>query len=118
MIYPQEIEVWYILPVIRKELAKELLNHNLSQKEIAIKLGLTEAAVSQYINKKRAALINLDKKIKEAIQKSAERIINTNTNIIKEIESINSLIWKDKTICKIHSQYDKTIKNTCNLCFE
>ena len=79
MLYPQEIEVWYTLPVIRKELAKELLNYNLSQKEIAIKLGLTEAAISQYIHEKRATLINLDDKIKKAIQISAKKIVTVNT---------------------------------------
>ena len=48
MIYPQEIEVWYVLPVIRSELAKELLNHNLTQKEISLKLGITEAAMFKH----------------------------------------------------------------------
>lgn len=117
MIYPQEIEVWYILPVIRKELAKELLNYKLSQKEIASKLGLTEPAVSQYINEKRATLTILDKKIKEAIANSARRIVKNNSSVIKEVQSINNLIWRNKTICKIHMQNDKSVKRDCNVCF-
>lgn len=118
MMYPQEIEVWYILPVIRKELAAELLNYNLTQKEIASKLGITEAAISQYLNEKRAKLINLDSEIKEEIQKSAYNIAKKNANIIKEVQSISNLIKNNKTICKIHMQNDKTIRKNCNLCFE
>ena len=52
---PQEIEVRYILPAIRRELARIFIQeHNLSQKEAANVLGLTEAAISQYLHYKRA----------------------------------------------------------------
>ena len=118
MLYPQEIEVWYILPVIRKELAKSLLEKGLTQKQIAQKMNITEAAVSQYIKEKRATLIKLNNKIKREIEKSSNRIIKKNSSIIKEIKSINNLIWKDKIICKIHQKYDKLMKNKCNLCFK
>ncbi|MEK6835196.1 MAG: helix-turn-helix domain-containing protein [Nanoarchaeota archaeon] len=117
MIYPQEIEVWYILPLIRKELAKELLKYNLTQKEIALKLGLTESAISQYINQKRANNLVLYKEIKEEIENSAKRIAN-NSNSMKEIQNISKLFWETKGICKIHSQYDKSISKKCNVCFE
>jgi len=118
MMYPQEIEVWYILPLIRKEIAKELLNHNLNQKEIALKLGITEAAVSQYINEKRANISTINKEIKEIIQNSAEKIVKNNANPIKEIQNISDFIWKNKTICKIHMQNDRSVKKGCNICFE
>ena len=117
MIYPQEIEVWYILPSIRKELSKELLKYNLNQKEIALKLGLTEAAVSQYINEKRANEFILDKKISNAIKESARKIID-NGNIMKEIQNISKLFWETRGICKIHMQHDKSITKSCALCFE
>jgi hypothetical protein len=45
---PQEIEVWYIIPAIRKELAKRLVQHHeVAQKDVAELLGVTEAAISQ-----------------------------------------------------------------------
>ena len=117
MIYPQEIEVWYILPLIRKELTKELLNYNLNQKEIAFKLGVTEAAVSQYINEKRASITLLDKSIKNAIEESAKKIAHNNT-VMKEIQSISKLFWETRSICKIHIQNDKSIAKNCDLCFK
>ena len=45
----------YIMPVFRSLIARELTNtHKLTQVEAAQKLGTTQAAISQYINSKRA----------------------------------------------------------------
>ena len=45
----------YVLPVFRSLVAKELVNtHHLTQVDAAQKLGTTQAAISQYINSKRA----------------------------------------------------------------
>jgi predicted transcriptional regulator len=46
---PCEIVVWYVLPVVRREIAKSLVSDfGLNQRTAAGKLGITEAAVSQY----------------------------------------------------------------------
>lgn len=115
MIYPQEIEVWYVLPAIRRELTKSLVSHGLSQKEIAIKLEVTEAAVSQYIKEKRASSIKFNPVIKEEIQKSAKRIMKNN-NVMKEIEHIIHLMKKTKVLCQIHHRYDKNLPGICDIC--
>ena len=45
----------FVLPMFRSSVAKELLiTHHLTQVEAAKKLKTTQAAVSQYINSKRA----------------------------------------------------------------
>ena len=45
----------FVLPVFRSLVAKELINtHNLTQVEAAQRLRTTQAAISQYINSKRA----------------------------------------------------------------
>ena len=62
---PCEIIVWQILPVIRKEFAKSLIeNHKLTQRKVAEKLGITEAAVSRYLSKKRGDKEVIDKERK------------------------------------------------------
>ena len=45
----------YAVPLFRSMVAKELINtYNLTQTETAQRLGTTQAAISQYINSKRA----------------------------------------------------------------
>jgi predicted transcriptional regulator len=45
----------YVLPLFRSLVAKELINtYKLTQVEVAKKLGTTQAAISQYVNSKRA----------------------------------------------------------------
>ena len=50
---PCEVIVWYVIPTIRAELAKELVKMGMSQKDISERLGITQSAVSQYIKDKR-----------------------------------------------------------------
>jgi predicted transcriptional regulator len=51
---PCEAVAKYIMPIFRSLVAKELREkYGLSQNEIAAKLGITQAAVSHYINSKR-----------------------------------------------------------------
>ena len=94
MIYPQEIEVWYILPAIRREIAKHLIDSGLKQKEVALKLGVTEAAVSQYMKDKRANEIVFDVTIKKAIERAAKRLV-VNDDIMREITKINNAMRKN-----------------------
>jgi uncharacterized protein len=45
----------YVLPLFRSLVAKELINnYSFTQVEVAEKLGTTQAAISQYVNSKRA----------------------------------------------------------------
>lgn len=114
---PQEIEVWYILPAIRREIAKELINLGLKQKEIADILELTEPAVSQYFKSKRAKDVRFDSKIKRKIKEAANRIYQKPGILFKEIQDICNLIRKDKLICEVHKKYDKLEKGCC-ICFK
>ena len=73
---PCEYIKWYGLPVIRKELARSMINNfGLNQKETAEKLGVTPAAVCQYLSKKRGKIKIIDDKILLEINNSAEIII-------------------------------------------
>lgn len=108
---PQEIDVWYILPAIRKELAESLKKQGLNQSEIAVKLGITKAAVSQYITNKRACSVKFGPKIKEQIKFSAKQIIK-GSNVMKEIFEIEKLIRRRKIYCSLCVAR----KDKCNIC--
>ena len=74
---PCEYMMWNGLPVIRKEIAESMINNfGLNQKEAATKLGITPAAVCQYLSNKRGKIKIVDENIIEEINKSAEKIIN------------------------------------------
>ena len=82
---PCEIIVWNIVPVIRKEFAKNLIeNHGLNQKKVADKLGITESAVSRYISGKRGILEITDDEILVEIKKSADIIAAENGSAVIE----------------------------------
>ena len=74
---PCELVVRYVLPGIRCELARSMImDPGLTQVKVANKLGLTEAAISQYISQKRGYIEISDEDIKEEIKRSAKRIID------------------------------------------
>ena len=117
---PQEIEVRYILPAIRKELAKVLVNdHSLSQKEAAKILGITEAAVSQYRHSKRANEVVFSPKIIEEIRKSAFTILNDRDRqkFLGEMHRLANLTNVKQIVCDIHRSQSKDLAK-CNVCFE
>jgi len=68
---PCEIIVWDVLPGIRDALAEELVKNGISQKEASKMLGITPAAVSQYVSKKRGYKIDVKDAVKDEIKKLA-----------------------------------------------
>ena len=89
-----ETAVWNVLPVIRKEFAKNLIeNHGLNQRKVADVLGITESAVSRYVSGKRGNLEISDNKILKEIQKSTNRIVERNDKtVLVEICRICNLL--------------------------
>jgi len=115
---PQEIEVWYVLPAIRRECAKEMRSKGLKQKEIAVLLDVTEAAISQYMHAKRANELIFPEDVKNAVTQAIERIIRDKKVLLEETFRICELIKKDETLCKIHRKYDSDIPTDCDICFK
>ena len=114
LLFPQEVEVWYVIPALRRELATELKRFGMQQSDIADKLGLTKAAVSQYLSGKRAAQLKFEGAMKEHIKKSAKRI-QKGAAMVPEINSLIAEVWKTDLICKLHkTQAD--IPKQCDWC--
>ena len=112
---PQEIEVWYLIPSIRRELTKILISKGKNQKEVSKILGLTESAVSQYLNGKRADEVNFNKNEIKIIEKYANKIL-----IEKDVQMVLFDLTKElsgsKSICDVHKKYDSNIDKNCNIC--
>ena len=115
---PQEIEVWYIIPAIRRELAKSMVELGLTQKQVADKMELTEAAVSQYLSSKRAKEVSFSNAVLNEIEKSAERIVKNKENLVSEMVRLANLTSVKHVMCDLHKKQDLNLPNGCNICFE
>jgi uncharacterized protein len=119
MEFPQEIEVWYIIPAVRRELARLLVEKGLTQRQVAKKLDVTEAAVSQYLSNKRGTSIQYPAAVTTQLRAASERIAHAEhpENVRKEILELCALLKDEKIICDIHKK-NATVKDGCALCFE
>ena len=114
-ILPQEIEVWYIIPAIRKEFAKVLVKkYKLSYEKAGNLLGISKAAVSQYLSNKRANKIKLNENIKNEIAKSAKIIISSPNLTVTKIEEILRMMKEKKCSCNVCKKFNKDILKYCN----
>src|SRR3989344_4509554 len=74
ILHPQEIETFYIIPALRKQLALQLKSNGLKQKDIAELLGINSATISQYHSQKRGSQIKFPLCIIKEIKLSAKKI--------------------------------------------
>ena len=117
---PQELEVWYIIPAIRRELALRMREKGLTQKETAKKLFLTEPAVSQYLKSKRAKQVVFNEAMKKELDKAAENILKkpTKVNVIKQMQKVCKKARINQIVCDLHRKMDDTIKCGGCDCYE
>ncbi len=82
--------VKYVLPALRAKVAKELIDRGYRVKDAAEMLGLTQAAVSQYISSKRGQKgIRLIEKSDEAVKvvsELVEKIIKGEATVEDEVD--------------------------------
>ena len=104
-----EYMMWSGLPIIRKEIAESMINDfGLNQKEAAEKLGLTPAAVCNYVLKKRGRIDISDEIILEEIKASAGNIIeNGEAVILSETCRICKLLRFSSQFSLVCPSYDK-----------
>jgi len=113
---PQEIAVWYILPALRKELTLEMKKLGLDQKTIAKVIGVTEAAVSQYITEKRANEVKFDLETQEEIKKSAQLISQNGKLMFQEMQHLLDTALQNKVICKSCHAHNEDLPDDCGIC--
>ncbi len=141
---PQEVEVWYVLPAVRRELAKamktkvvdrigedgRLRKHKITQKEIAKMLGVTEPAITQYLLKKgkrsRGDQVQLPDRVLPRIEASADEIISVfessaseeqvYESMTREINRIIRHLRDEGIMCDIHKQFSVHVGDTCDAC--
>ena len=112
----QEVEVFYILPAIRRELALAMKLQGIEQKKIAQLLGVTEPAVSQYVNSKRASTLEIPSSIKEQIA-SAAREIHDLSSMQRETQELLAVMKSERITCQV-CQSVSTAPKGCGACVD
>ncbi len=115
LVQPQEVIVWYILPAIRREITKFLIEeHNLPQKDIAQRFGLTEPAISQYKKGARGD-IEFSSGIKEKVKEAARSIAEEGSSAPREVQRVLKYIQNGGFLCDYHKRYGLVHKD-CDIC--
>lgn len=111
---PQEIEVWYVIPAIRREISKCLIkDYSLSYEKIGKILDISKAAVSQYVKNKRASKIKLHEKASGQVMVSCQRLAKKESDAITEIKKILSYIRDKRLPCEVCGKIDEGILKDC-----
>ena len=116
---PQELEVWYLLPSLRKELAKLFIkDYAFSQREVSEILGITESAVSQYLKSKRAKKMKFSSMEMGEIKKTAGKIVHDKKNSRIYLYDLSKKLRGSECMCIVHRKHDKTLPEDCRMCRE
>ena len=111
MILPQELEVFYVIPAIRRELAKALAVKGVKQKRMAEIFGVSEACVSNYFKAKRGQEVTFSTELTKLINESASNLAIGKSCFINVIQQVCRSFKKSEALCDLHHKLDKI---TCN----
>ncbi len=126
MLLPSEIESKTLIPAIRAIISRRLVNdYNMKEEDVARLLGITQAAVSNYIRgirgdaelvKKLIDIPTIAKRIDEISRELASSKAFLPSTMAKYIGLIN-YIRQSMIICDIHHTIEDNIdKEVCRAC--
>jgi hypothetical protein len=126
MLLPAEIETKTLIPALRAILAKKLVEqHSIQEEDISKMLGVTQAAISNYIRGTRGnpELISKLLAIKEVAEMIEEIASNLSTNMAYTPASLSKFIGlcnyikSSLLICDIHHSLETNIDEAvCKEC--
>lgn len=123
MLTPCEVAVKSVLPVIRAMLAKQFTQkYHLKQKETGKLLGVTQAAISQYMRKVRGIALDLDKdkeicKLVEEIATKLYRKKKSTPELVSMICNICEVVRRKGMMCKLHKRIETDfVTKDCEIC--
>ena len=111
---PQEIELAFIVPAIRREYTSHLKSSGYDQHSIAKFLQVTDAAISQYASGKRGNELQFPKNILDEIHESADRLVS-GKHIVTEMTTMLELMKQKGITCAVHME-KADLPTDCDLC--
>ncbi|VVB73128.1 Homeodomain-like domain protein [uncultured archaeon] len=113
---PCELVVTKLLPTIRRQAVSRMLKEGKSQREIAKELGLTEAAISYYVSKKRGGPSS--KRMEQIIAKSMDKHYDAGKSFSENVCVICKGLRSSRQMCQIHLAIRpiRPDKSVCDVC--
>lgn len=118
---PCEIMVQKVLPAIRAELARTMMQElEMSQQDIAGRLGVSKAAVSQYASSKRGADTDFSDNIKADLRAFASNVAGSDdtTQLIDDFCEVCKKIQNSGWLCREHQGSSEFIHEDCTHCLK
>lgn len=119
---PAEIEAKAVIPGLRAILARQLSSeHGLTQKDIAVKLGITQPAVSHYLHMARGTHVEWEQnpEVRRMLKETAAAILTGAT--VPEVDARLDLICLHlrlhRKLCDLHEELEPGLDSeTCHVC--
>jgi predicted transcriptional regulator len=123
LINPYEIISKSALPAFRAMVSKRLAqNYNLTQQQVALRLGVTQASVSNYARKARGTMLNLevDPNLARAADQVAQVLSSEKPDqreALRMMTEVCDYIRFNHVMCKLHEDLDPEFKTEgCAAC--
>ncbi|MDA4116011.1 MAG: helix-turn-helix domain-containing protein [Thaumarchaeota archaeon] len=116
MIHPYEIVSKSALPAFRAMVSKRLTeNYNMTQQEVARRLGVTQASVSNYARKARGMMVDLevDGNIAKAADRVAELLASDKPDqreALRLMTEVCDYVRFNHTLCALHEELEPGFK--------
>lgn len=122
MLLPSEVEAKTIIPALRSLIAKKLIiTYHLPQQKVAEMLGITQAAVSNYIREVRGIGVSLEdsaeaRKLVDGIVRSILEGVDQVTLMKKFNEAVTTIKAK-RLMCDLHQKLEPSLDaQNCHIC--
>jgi len=110
---PCELMAFNVIPVIRRVAAVKM-SEKMKQKDVAAELGITEAAVSQYLSKKRGDHGSFVEKI---VARSVEKFSGEEMTCAERVCAICRDLRATRSLCRIHMKKNPSFDTrSCGVC--
>ena len=122
MLLPAEIETKTSVPALRALVAKKLIqDHAFSQKETAELIGVTQAAISNYLRGTRGNFTSLgdDERIKNIVSQITIMMVEKHdlSDIISKFNEACLIIRSSRLLCDFHKKLEPSLDvDNCHVC--
>ncbi|MBX8631612.1 MAG: hypothetical protein KIY12_04505 [Thermoplasmata archaeon] len=119
---PSELEAMAVIPALRSMLARELLSKGaMNQTQVAALLGITQAAVSNYMTGARGKdaqyLNDPEIRVRVSILASLLDARPDSRTVARGLTDLTEFIRKHRLMCVIHKEVDPDLDvDTCHIC--